>query len=203
MDRASDSGSECWGFESLRAYQARIDQKVYPSFFVIFSLCFYRQSGFVLCTRFLGKGPAGEKGATGTFFLPRLRAYQKRSTCLAGASFLGYAACKAALPFGIECAGAASRPTVWGPMSPTGIDTAGMIHVGAKFALLPRFLYLWQQRQRLSASFPEASIKDRVYYVRVSTGSGSKYRTKMCVLVLFSIHAMMSLSTAGALILSI
>ena len=23
MDRASDSGSECWGFESLRAYQIR------------------------------------------------------------------------------------------------------------------------------------------------------------------------------------
>ena len=33
LDRASDSGSECWGFESLRAYQARIDRKVYPSFF--------------------------------------------------------------------------------------------------------------------------------------------------------------------------
>ena len=56
MDRASDSGSECWGFESLRAYQ-------------------------------------------------------KRSTCLAGASFLGSAACKAAPPFGDSNArGRQSRP---------------------------------------------------------------------------------------------
>ncbi len=35
LDRASDSGSECWGFESLRACQTRIDRKVCPGLFFV------------------------------------------------------------------------------------------------------------------------------------------------------------------------
>ena len=66
MDRASDSGSECWGFESLRAYQVRVDYKVYPDFSLCSQVRAYRQSGFVTCTRLLGKGPAAPRRAPGT-----------------------------------------------------------------------------------------------------------------------------------------
>ena len=65
MDRASDSGSECWGFESLRAYQARIGRKAYPSFFIFITAALCCQSGFVPCTRLLGKGPAAARRASG------------------------------------------------------------------------------------------------------------------------------------------
>ncbi len=33
MDRASDSGSECWGFESLRAYHKGASLRLAPLFF--------------------------------------------------------------------------------------------------------------------------------------------------------------------------
>ena len=56
MDRASDSGSECWGFESLRAYQKR------------------KTSAFSRCLSFLGYrrlyGGSALRVSSGPFFFP-------------------------------------------------------------------------------------------------------------------------------------
>ena len=60
LDRASDSGSECWGFESLRAYQARIDRKVYPSFFLFQPCASIANQASSTGLAFLGRDPQRE-----------------------------------------------------------------------------------------------------------------------------------------------
>lgn len=53
MDRASDSGSECWGFESLRPYQKeRHDQQV-MSFFLGFTVRGRLHSALTCCGLFV------------------------------------------------------------------------------------------------------------------------------------------------------
>ena len=60
------AAENCGDIQTLPTRQARIDRKVYPSFFLSLDYELYRQSGFVLCTRLLGKGPAAARRAPGT-----------------------------------------------------------------------------------------------------------------------------------------
>lgn len=107
MDRASDSGSECWGFESLRAYQARIGRKAYPSFFIFITAALCCQSGFVSCTRLLGKEPAAARRIGLRFGFGRTK---KKDICTLQMSFF----------FGF---GGQRPPHHCGAPCPTEIDT--------------------------------------------------------------------------------
>ena len=78
LDRASDSGSECWGFESLRPYQKPGFRHVRGLVFVL-TLCADLRSGFA-------DGSPSREGTPRSATRPRrvpsvgLRPYQKRDT---------------------------------------------------------------------------------------------------------------------------
>ena len=78
LDRASDSGSECWGFESLRACQIRVDRKVYPDLFFIFIVASVANQASCLALAFLGRDPQRSGVPPARRPALRLRACQAR-----------------------------------------------------------------------------------------------------------------------------
>ena len=79
MDRASDSGSEGWGFESLLAYQFGVEFRVLFVLGILFCFLSHRQRHqkfFALGSNFWeGTEPVGH--ATGMSFVSLLLAHQR------------------------------------------------------------------------------------------------------------------------------
>lgn len=95
------AAENCGDIQTLPTRQVRVDYKVYPDFFVFITIASIANQASCAALAFLGRDPQRPGVPPAHRAALRLRAYQKRSTCLADASFLGSAACKAAPPFGV------------------------------------------------------------------------------------------------------
>ena len=101
MDRASDSGSECWGFESLRAYHVGAKSALLRRLFMPMakktSSARFLAPPFEITTAVLGcdlvLGANLKPGYLYGCDIP------KKKHLLSWCFFFGYAACKAAPPF--------------------------------------------------------------------------------------------------------
>ena len=150
MDRASDSGSECWGFESLRAYQARIDCKVYPSFFLSVTFAAVANQASCFALAFLGRDPQRPGVPPAHRASLRLRAYQNKRhdqrSCLL---FWVPAAIGGLHPPVIQMLGAAKPPLRNSPPPPAAPNLRRTCGAGQKagFVLLRRRIFLSTQNK--------------------------------------------------------
>ena len=160
MDRASDSGSECWGFESLRAYQARIDCKVCPSFFLSVTFAAVANQASCFALAFLGRDPQRPGVPPAHRASLRLRAYQNKRhdqrSCLL---FCVPAAIGGLHPPVIQMLGAAKPPLRNSPPPPAAPNLRRTCGAGQKagFVLLRHRIFFintkQNERRAVSVSF--------------------------------------------------